>query len=261
MSSSPSTTVPVRSTASTRSPSPSRAKPTAWPPSTTARASASTWVEPQPSLMLRPSGASLSAVTVAPRRRKISGADAVGGAVGAVQGDVEAGEVEVGEALVQGAQVVLLGAVQGAHAPDRRARRRRLVQARLDLGLGLVGELEAVGGEELDAVVAVGVVRGRDHGREVEAVAMQQQRRRRRGQHAAEQDVAARGGDAGGQGGLEHLAGLARVADDEHARSVGLGLQRGGAAEARARAPRSAARPRRRGRRRSRRAGGPRRRV
>ena len=34
----------------------------------------STWVEPQPSLMLRPSGASLSAVTVAPRRRKISGA-------------------------------------------------------------------------------------------------------------------------------------------------------------------------------------------
>ena len=60
---------------------------------------------------------------------------------------------------------------------------------------------------------------------------MQQQRRAGRGQHAAEQDVAARGGDAGGQGGLEHLAGLARVADDEHARSVGLGLQRGGAAE------------------------------
>ena len=60
---------------------------------------------------------------------------------------------------------------------------------------------------------------------------MQQQRRAGRGQDAAEQDVAARGGDAGGQGGLEHLAGLARVADDEHARSGGLGLQRGGAAE------------------------------
>ena len=38
--------------------------------------------------------------------------------MGAVQRDVEAGQVEVGEALVQGAQVVLLGAVQGAHAPD-----------------------------------------------------------------------------------------------------------------------------------------------
>ena len=61
---------------------------------------------------------------------------------------------------------------------------------------------------------------------------MQQQRRAGRGQHAAEQDVATRGGDAGGQGGLEHLAGLARVADDEHARSLGLGLQRGGAAKA-----------------------------
>ena len=34
----------------------------------------STWVEPQPSLMLRPSGAAASTSTSAPRRRKISGA-------------------------------------------------------------------------------------------------------------------------------------------------------------------------------------------
>ena len=39
-----------------------------------ASASASTWVEPQPSLMLRPSGSTAKASTSAPRRRKISGA-------------------------------------------------------------------------------------------------------------------------------------------------------------------------------------------
>jgi hypothetical protein len=77
------------------------------------------------------------------------GRDAIGRAVGAVQGDVEAGEVQVGEALVQRAQVVLLGPVQRAHAPDRRARRRWLLQARLDLRLDLVGELEAVGAKNL----------------------------------------------------------------------------------------------------------------
>ena len=50
------------------------------------------------------------------------------------QSDVEAGEVEVGEALVQGAEVILLSAVQGAGcaqieplAPpaSNRSRRRR----------------------------------------------------------------------------------------------------------------------------------------
>jgi hypothetical protein len=57
------------------------------------------------------------------------------------------------------------------------------------------------------------------------------QRRGRRGQHAAEQDLAARGADARGQRGLEHLAGLARVADDEHARAGAADLGRGGPAQ------------------------------
>jgi hypothetical protein len=90
----------------------------------------------------------------------------------------------------------------------------------LDLVLGLVGELEAVAAEELDPVVLVGVVRRREHDAEVEPVAADQQRRAGRRQDAAEQRLAARRGDARGHGGLEHVAGLARVADDQRARRV-----------------------------------------
>ena len=55
------------------------------------------------------------------------------------------------------------GDADGASEVNRLARERRLVQPRLDLELELVRELAAVAVEELDAVVLVGVVRGRDH--------------------------------------------------------------------------------------------------
>jgi phosphoglucosamine mutase len=141
----------------------------------------------------------------------------VGRAVGAVQQHVGAGQVEVGEARVQLAQVVLLGPVQRADAPGPR-RRLVLLQARLDRLLGRVGQLEAIGAEELDPVVAVGVVAGADDGGQVEAVAADQQRRGRRRQHTAEEDVAPGRRNACGKRGLEHLAALARVANQEHPR-------------------------------------------
>ena len=103
----------------------------------------------------------------------------------------------------------------------------------LDLGLLRVVELGAVGSEELDAVVGVGVVRGRDDRGEVEAEAADQHRGAGRGKHPAEQSVPAGGGDAGGQRGLEHLARLARVADDQDLRDFGSGDARRGAAEGR----------------------------
>ena len=71
---SPSTGVPVASTARARSPSPSKARPRSAPtPRTTSPTSARS-VEPQPSLMLIPSGSTPTRVTRAPRRSKISGA-------------------------------------------------------------------------------------------------------------------------------------------------------------------------------------------
>ena len=58
----------------------------------------------------------------------------------------------------------------------------------------------------------------------------QQQRRRRRRQHTAEQHVAAGGGDAGGDRGLEHLARLARVADDQDLRMGSIAAELDGRA-------------------------------
>ena len=180
------------------------------------------------------------------------GGDAVGRAVGAVQQHVEPVEAQIAEARVQLAQVVLVRS-RAARAPCRSrvaARHPARVpvpaasaalappppparpQRALDLELVLVGELEAVGAEELDAVVLVGVVRGGDHGGEVEAVARDQQRRGRRRQHAAEQRVSPGRADAGRERGLQHLAGLARVANDQHLRAPRVGQRGRGAAEA-----------------------------
>jgi hypothetical protein len=107
----------------------------------------------------------------------------------------------------------------------------RLAQAALDLGLLLVARLHPLRAEELDPVVLVGVVRGRDDSRHVEPVAPHQHRRAGRRQHAAEQRVAAARRDAGGECRLEHLAGLARVAHDQHLRVLRGRGQRGRAAQ------------------------------
>jgi len=107
-------------------------------------------------------------------------------------------------------KVVLRRATQVADAADlgklSEGRCRRPVELLLDRELGLVGELVAIAGEELDAVVAIGVVRGGQHRCEVEAIASDQQRSGRRRKHAAQQRVAACRADARGDRRLEHLA-------------------------------------------------------
>ena len=99
----------------------------------------------------------------------------VGRAVGAVEQDVEPMQVEVGEALAQLAQVVVERAMQRAYVADAlRDGMRRCLEAPLDGELDLVGQLEAVGAEELDPVVAIGIVRGAEHDGDVEPVAPQE---------------------------------------------------------------------------------------
>ena len=149
----------------------------------------------------------------------------VGGAVGAVEDDPAAGEVER-EGGLELAQVVVEAAVQLAHAAGAR---RRPARSSISASIRASSSSASFGpcaGEELDPVVAVGVVGGGDDRGEVEAEALDEDRRGRGRQHAAEQRVAAGRGDPGGQRRLQHRARLAGVADDQDLRA--LGLERGG---------------------------------
>ena len=95
----------------------------------------------------------------------------------------------------------------------------------LDLALDLVGELEAVRPEQLDAVVVVRVVRGRDHDAEVGAHGAREHGDRRRRHRAGQQHVHADRGEAGDQRGLDHVAGEAGVLADQHAVAVLAALE------------------------------------
>ena len=84
---SPSITAPSAVTAMIRSASPSSAKPTSAPFALTASTQAAIAVDPTSALMLRPSGASPIACTVAPRAVQHVGQHRVTGAVCAVDHD------------------------------------------------------------------------------------------------------------------------------------------------------------------------------
>ena len=79
-------------------------------------------------------------------------------------------------------------------------------ERRLDLGLRLVRELEAVGTEELDTVVVVGVVGSGDHHAHIRAHGFRQHPHGRRRHRAEEEDVHARGGEPGSERVFEHVA-------------------------------------------------------
>jgi hypothetical protein len=145
------------------------------------------------------------------------GRHAVGGPVGTVEQHAQAAEVETREAQLELAQVVARGTVELTQPADAGA---GLVEAPLDLGLLVVADLHALASEELDPVVAIRVVRRRHDGGHVEPVAPHEHGRAGSGQDAADQGVAAPGGDARSERGLQHLTGVARVADDQDLRVV-----------------------------------------
>ena len=151
------------------------------------------------------------------------GRDVVGGAVGAIDHDLEPvepqmlGEGGLGEVDVAAARVV---DPPGAADHLRLGELRALLEPLLDRLLVLVAELVAVGAEQLDAVVGERIVRGGDHHAEVGAH-RPGQHRHRRGRHRAEQhDVHADAGEAGDHRRFHHVAGQARVLADHHAVAV-----------------------------------------
>ena len=91
------------------------------------------------------------------------------------------------------------------------------IDQRFDLMLDLVGQLEAVRAEELDAVVVERIVRGRDHHAEIGAHGAREHPDRGGGNWAGEQHVHSDRGEARDQRGLDHVAGETGVLADEHA--------------------------------------------
>ena len=130
---------------------------------TTAAASESRCVAPHRSLMLRPSGVLWMATTSAPAAANSARGDGAGGAVGAVDDDAQPGEVAALEGVDAGGRRSRASPRRRAAGPARRVGGGRSSDLALDALLDLVGQLDAAAGEQLDAVVAVRVVRGRDH--------------------------------------------------------------------------------------------------
>ena len=143
------------------------------------------------------------------------------GAVRAVDPDPEAGQVRP-EALDD---VLEVAVGRDADPVDLAAADRGSVEERLDLLLGLVGQLLPVAVEELDAVELRRVVGGRDDDAQVE----REQRDGRSRQDAGEDRAAAGRDDSRGERLLELGARGARVAADEDPPAAGP--QRGGAPE------------------------------
>ena len=113
---------------------------------------------------VRPVGIGADRGHLGPERRERLGRDPRVGAVCAVDHDSAAAEIGA-ETLDHVLEIAVGGDVD---AVDRAAARLWSVEQRLDLVLRAVGELVAVGVEELDAVVLGRVVRGRDHDAEIE---------------------------------------------------------------------------------------------
>ncbi len=89
-----------------------------------------------------------------------------------------------------------------------------------DLMLHRVVELEAVRPEQLDAVIVEQIVRGGDHDAEIGAHRARQHADRGRRHRAEQQHVHADRGEAGDQGGFDHVAGQAGVLADDDAVAV-----------------------------------------
>ena len=155
----------------------------------------------------------------------------VGRAIGAIDDDAQAFQREVagqgalGEFDIAGIDALHpLGPTEIARL--REARTEISGEQGLDLALDLVGELVAIGAEELDAVVLELVVGGGDHDAEIGAHGGGQHGHRRRRHRAEQQHIHAHGGEARDHGGLDHVAAEAGVLADDDPMAVIAALER-----------------------------------
>ena len=154
----------------------------------------------------------------------------VGRAVGAIDHHAQAVEAEVARQRALGEfDVAVVDAVDTAGAAETGALRQplveRFVEQLLDLLFDVVGQLEALRAEQLDAVVLEQVMRGGNHHAEIGAHRLGQHRHRRRRHRAEQQHVHADRGEAGHHRVFDHVAGKPGILADDDAMAMVAALK------------------------------------
>ena len=153
------------------------------------------------------------------------GRNLVGGAVGAIDDDLQPVQPQAPREGVLDEFDVAAGLVAQPAGPAQAGGVRQLLAVavlddRLDRRFDRIGQLEPVRSEQLDAVVLVRVVRGRDHDAQI-GPQRAGQHGHGRGRQWPEQDhVQAHGDEPGGQRRFDHVAGQAGVLTDHHGMAV-----------------------------------------
>ena len=236
---SPSISSPFSSAISSRSASPSSAMPRCAPCSTTWAQRYSGTVEPQPRLMLKPSGDTPTGTTVAPSSHSTVGRDAIGRAMRAIDDDLQVVEPQAArEAGLRRLDIAAGGVVQARGAAERAGRG----EAMADVGSPSAprsrarsrrSSLKPSGPNSLMPLSSNGLC-------EAEIITPRSARRLRvsmaigrRRQRADQRHVHAGADEAGGERRLDHVAGQPRVLADHHAMAMAAAgeQQPGGLAE------------------------------
>ena len=157
------------------------------------------------------------------------GGDLVGRAVGAIDDNAQAGKAELaGKGRFDDLDIARLRIVHALRPAQIRRRGKVLLERprhqRLDRELGFIRQLVAIRPEQLDAVVLIGIVRGRNHHAEICAERARQHRHAGRRQRPEQHHVHTLGGKAGRQRRLQHVAGQPRVLADDHKMPARVGL-------------------------------------
>ena len=100
--------------------------------------------------------------------------------------------------------------------PFARTIQRLIAQELLHFGLHGVAQLVSVGPEDLDSIVAVGIVRGSQHDPCITRHRLCQVGHRRGGNRTGQENARPLGHQPAGQGGFQHVAGDAGILSDHH---------------------------------------------
>ena len=152
-----------------------------------------------------------------PERR---GCDLIGRAMGAIDHDLQPVQANpVGQGRLYRMDIAPPRIVDPPCAADVGGSGQRLFdrQHRLDRQLVRVGEFEAVGTEQLDAVILIRVVAGGDHHPDIGAQFACQQRHARCRHRPQQHHVHADTGKAGDHGVFQHVARQPRILADDYA--------------------------------------------